>query len=59
MRLWDGILVFVLLIGVFEPWLANQISTRLIARKTPVLSLPQPPPTVTPAPTPETAEVRS
>jgi hypothetical protein len=38
--LWDGLLWIVLLIGLFEPWLANQISARLFARKTPVLALP-------------------
>jgi hypothetical protein len=32
MKLWDIVLVVVLLIGLFEPWLANQISARLYAR---------------------------
>jgi von Willebrand factor type A domain/Aerotolerance regulator N-terminal len=41
-RLWDWILVIVLVIGVFEPYLANQISSRLTARKPPTLNLPRP-----------------
>ena len=58
-RLWDWILWVVLVIGVFEPYLANQISARLIARKTPVLNLPQPAAAVITAQTQaETAEVR-
>ena len=57
-RLWDWILWVVLVIGVFEPYLANQISARLIARKTPVLNLPQPAAAVITARTQaETAEV--
>ncbi len=32
LKLWDILLVFVLLIGLFEPWLANQISRRLYGR---------------------------
>jgi hypothetical protein len=31
-KLWDVILVVVLLIGLFEPWLANQISIRLYGK---------------------------
>ncbi len=41
-RLWDVVLVVVLLIGLFEPWLANQISARLYGkpRDVPVIALP-------------------
>jgi von Willebrand factor type A domain/Aerotolerance regulator N-terminal/Putative glutamine amidotransferase len=56
-RLWDWILVVVLLIGVFEPFLANQISARLIARKAPILNLPQPAAAQTALAHAETAEV--
>jgi hypothetical protein len=31
-KLWDLVLIVVLLIGLFEPWLANQISARLYAK---------------------------
>jgi uncharacterized membrane protein len=31
-KLWDAVLVVVLLIGLFEPWLANQISVRLYGK---------------------------
>jgi hypothetical protein len=31
-RLWDAVLIVVLLIGLFEPWLANQISARLYGK---------------------------
>jgi hypothetical protein len=43
-ELWHALLVVVLLIGLFEPWLANQISSRLYARQpaTPVVPGPQP-----------------
>jgi hypothetical protein len=45
-RLWDVLLVVVLLIGVFEPWLANQISARLYARPGVAPAVPAPPPAV-------------
>jgi hypothetical protein len=32
MKLWDLVLIVVLLVGLFEPWLANQISRRLYGR---------------------------
>ncbi|MBY0231812.1 MAG: BatA domain-containing protein [Gemmataceae bacterium] len=32
-KLWNALLVLVLLVGLFEPWLANQISGRLYARR--------------------------
>ncbi len=32
LKLWDIVLVLVLLVGLFEPWLANQISRRLYGR---------------------------
>jgi von Willebrand factor type A domain/Aerotolerance regulator N-terminal len=57
LRLWDWILVVVLLIAVFEPFLANQISTRLIARKAPVLNLPLPAAAATAQSHAETTEV--
>jgi hypothetical protein len=31
-RLWDLVLIVVLLVGLFEPWLANQISRRLYGK---------------------------
>jgi hypothetical protein len=38
-RLWDWLLLVVLLIGLFEPWLANRISARLFARQLPAPAL--------------------
>jgi von Willebrand factor type A domain/Aerotolerance regulator N-terminal len=32
LKLWDMVLIVVLIIGLFEPWLANQISSRLYAK---------------------------
>jgi hypothetical protein len=42
LKLWPALLWVVLLIGVFEPWLANQISARLFGRGAarPVLATP-------------------
>jgi hypothetical protein len=41
-KLWDYVLIVVLLIGLFEPWLANRISARLYGRPraTPEVGLP-------------------
>lgn len=41
-ELWYGLLILVLLVGLFEPWLANQISSRLYAGKPPVVNVPTP-----------------
>jgi hypothetical protein len=62
--LWDWFLVVVLLIGLFEPWLANRISVRLYGkpRVAPGVAMPLPPApataTAAPAPAP-VAEVSS
>src|SRR5205807_9859648 len=58
-RLWDAVLVVVLLIGLFEPWLANQISARLYGkpRDPPAIAAPGAQPTATGrAPIVETVE---
>jgi hypothetical protein len=41
-KLWDYVLIVVLVIGLFEPWLANRISARLYGRPrtTPEIALP-------------------
>ena len=41
-KLWDYVLIAVLLIGLFEPWLANRISVRLYGRPqaVPAVTLP-------------------
>jgi hypothetical protein len=36
------VLIVVLIIGLFEPWLANQISARLYARNAGAVSVPGP-----------------
>lgn len=41
-KLWDLVLLVVLLIGLFEPWLANQISSRLYARQVAAVAVPGP-----------------
>jgi hypothetical protein len=43
LRLWDRVLLVVLVIGLFEPWLANRISARHYGRpaSAPVLAGPQ------------------
>jgi hypothetical protein len=57
--LWDYFLIVVLLIGLFEPWLANRISTRLYgrARPAPEVALPLPGAVVRVAPEPARAAV--
>ena len=44
MKLWDLLLLVVLVIGLFEPWLANQISARLYARNVAAVAVPGPQP---------------
>jgi hypothetical protein len=38
-ELWDIVLVLVLLVGLFEPWLANQISRRLYGKPTAAVTM--------------------
>lgn len=52
-RLWDWLLVVVLVIGLFEPWLANQISARLFARQVPAPALTRAPSALETRPLPE------
>jgi Aerotolerance regulator N-terminal/von Willebrand factor type A domain len=42
MKLWDIVLLVVLLIALFEPWLANQISGRLFSKAAKLLVVPGP-----------------
>jgi hypothetical protein len=58
-QLWDYFLIVVLVLGLFEPWLANRISARLYgqARPAPEVALPLPGAVVRAAPQPSPAVV--
>ena len=42
MKLWDLVLIVVLLVGLFEPWLANRISLRFYAKPRDLPEAPAP-----------------
>jgi hypothetical protein len=58
LRLWTGALIVVLLIGLFEPWLANTISARLYGKaRAPAVPLPGAGPAEVRTPEPAKVEV--